>query len=73
MLLGVGRRVFGYVGRRIAPSAIGYDLVAPGKEVDLRLPTGNITGEFVAQDQWDAAAGYLIIEIYSVNGKSRHT
>jgi len=52
--------------------AVRDDLVTPGEEVHLRLPTGDLSGKFVAQHQRVAFPGHLVVDVDSVGRESGH-
>ena len=66
MVLRVSFWVVGHAAGRITTVAVGDDLVAPGEEIHLRLPTSDVSGEFVAPDQGVSLAGHLVVDIYSI-------
>ena len=70
--LRVGLRVGGYTGGRVTPGVVGDYLVAAGEGPDLGIPAAVVPGELVAQDEGEARAGDLVIDIHSIYGYIGH-
>ena len=68
----LGNKIAGYLGGRVAAVVPGDDPVAAGEEADLALPTPVVAGELVAEDQREALAGLLIVELDAVDARRRH-
>jgi hypothetical protein len=72
-LLRIAPTVARHIGGRIAPRVIGDAAVMARELAELRLEGAAIAGEFMDEDDRDAGAGLLVIELDPViAGEMRH-
>ena len=72
LVLGIGGRVFGDIGGRVAPGGVGDHPVAAGEEVDLRVPTVVVAAELVTPDEGEPLPVLLVVKLDTVGIKPGH-